>query len=157
VVCHGHRADDIAAGTGAFGVLIPRSEQLRCLGTLFSDSIFPGQAPRGHHMLRTMVGGAHDQAVVELSDDELDQVVRADLHRALGVKAMPPFRRVYRHPQGIAQYTIGHEKRVAATDRLAGSLPGLVFTGASYRGVSVNGCIKDAFRLSHQLWELLHG
>jgi protoporphyrinogen/coproporphyrinogen III oxidase len=153
VVCHGHKKSDFNRELNGFGVLVPRSEGIRSLGCLWCDSIFAGQAPTDHHLLRTMIGGAHDPSVVNLSGEELEGVARKDHERLFGLQGEPEFRRVFRHQKGIAQYTLGHLDRVAATEKLEDDMPGLYFTGASYRGVSVNGCAKDAFRVARRFWQ----
>jgi protoporphyrinogen/coproporphyrinogen III oxidase len=153
VVCHGHSRSDFPNDLNGFGVLIPRSEGLRSLGCLWCDSIFPSQAPADRHLLRTMIGGAHDTDVVNLSADELEDLARRDNAQLLKVSAPPVFRKVFRHAKGIAQYTLGHLERVATTEKLEDEMPGLYFTGASYRGVSVNGCAKDAFRVARRFWQ----
>jgi oxygen-dependent protoporphyrinogen oxidase len=153
VVCHGHRAEDLGHPLQGFGVLIPRSEGIRSLGSLWSDSIFPGQAPEGVHLLRTLIGGAHDPGVVALSKEEVERTAEKDHERLYHVKHPPVFRKVIHHEKGIAQYTIGHPARVAAIDTLESDVRGLYLTGASYRGVSVNGCAKDAFRVARGFWE----
>ncbi|MBK6765620.1 MAG: protoporphyrinogen oxidase [bacterium] len=154
VVAHGHRVEDIGRELNGFGVLIPRGEQYRALGSLWCDAIFPNQAPKEMHLLRTMIGGAHDLSAADLSHDELEQLAR-DEHRLLyDVKQPPVFSKVIRHRKAIAQYTRGHLDRVRDTELLERQLPGLYFTGASYRGVSVNGCVKDAFRVARQVLEL---
>ncbi|MBZ0263237.1 protoporphyrinogen oxidase [bacterium] len=153
VVCHGHRKEDLGHDLNGFGVLIPRNEHIRSLGTLWSDSIFPGQAPENHKLLRTIVGGAHDPEVARLSEAELNNQVFQDHRRVMGIKDLPVFKQQFRHPHGIAQYNIGHLSRVAKTEKLEDELSGLFFTGASYRGVSVNGCVKDAFRVANSFWD----
>jgi oxygen-dependent protoporphyrinogen oxidase len=153
VICHGHRAEDLGHSLRGFGVLIPRSEGMRSLGTLWSDSIFPGQAPQGTHLLRTLIGGAHDPDVVKLSAEEIEHTAEKDHNTLYQVKNPPLFRKVIRHEKGIAQYTLGHPARVAAIDALEHDAHGLYFTGASYRGVSVNGCVKDAFRVARAFWK----
>lgn len=157
VVCFGFGDDDLRRPVDGFGVLIPRVEGIRTLGTLLSDRIFPGQAPAGCRLLRSLVGGAHDPGVAKLSLDDLEATVERDLDTLFGVSSPPSFRRSIRHPQGIAQYTIGHLERVAQTERLEATHPGLFLTGASYRGVSVNGCVKDAHRVRDRLWEIFDG
>lgn len=152
VVCHGHRSADLGHPLRGFGVLIPRSEGVRSLGTLWSDSIFPGQAPEGTHLLRTLIGGAHDPDVVKLSTEEVEQTAERDHQRLYQVKNPPVFRKVIRHEKGIAQYTLGHPSRLAVIEALETDAPGLFFTGASYRGVSINGCAKDAFRVARDFW-----
>jgi len=130
---------DIADG---FGFLAPRGEGLRILGTLYESSIFDGRAPDGLRLFRTMVGGRHDPEAVALPDDALKAIVEGDLGRAWGRFPEPVAWRIIRHPLGIAQYEIGHEARVAAAE--AACPEWLRLAGSSYRGVSLNGCIKEA-------------
>lgn len=153
VVCHGFKSENTGHSINGFGVLAPRSEGIRSLGSLWSDSIFPGQSPDGFHLLRTILGGACDPDITGLSDEQLDNTAQEDLSRLMGLKEKPDFTRVYRHPKGIPQYTVGHLKRIAATEKMENDLSGLYFTGVSYRGVSVNGCIKDAFRVADKIFE----
>lgn len=155
VVCHGHPKENIAHDVKGFGVLIPRSEGIRSLGCLWSDSIFPGQAPRDSHLLRTILGGAHDYEIVEESESSINNTAHNDMDRLLGIREKPSFKKIFRHPKGIAQYIVGHLEKLSTIDHLEKNLPGLFFTGASYRGVSINGCVKDAFRVTALYGEMV--
>lgn len=146
VVALGYRESDLGTAPDGFGFLVPRSEGLRMLGCLRDSSIFPGRAPEGHALLRVMIGGVHDPEAVRLSDEELLATVRGELQTTLGVTADPVAVRVFRHPLGIGQYTLGHGDRVAAVERALESLPGLSVTGSSYLGVSMNLCVENANR-----------
>jgi protoporphyrinogen/coproporphyrinogen III oxidase len=91
-----------------------------------------------------MIGGAHDPEAVDLDEGELLAIVRADLERAMGLRADPVLSRVYRWPLGIAQYTVGHQDRLdRILDRL-GAHPGLWVAGSSYYGISMNACFEKA-------------
>lgn len=151
VVAHGHKTEDVGHPLDGFGVLIPRGEDYRALGSLWCGAIFPNQAPHGMHMLRTMIGGAQDPAIVNLSDADVEQIASNEHRRLFNVRQEPVFRKLIRHPQGIAQYTRGHLDRIGELELLERQLPGLFLTGAAYRGVSVNGCVKDAFRVAKSL------
>jgi protoporphyrinogen/coproporphyrinogen III oxidase len=144
VVALGYRETDLSEAPDGFGFLVPRSEKLRMLGCLRDSTIFPGRAPDGYALLRVMIGGAHDPEAVRLSDDELLAVVRSELITTLGVTAEPTGTRVFRHPLGIGQYTLGHQDRISAVQEILQALPGLTVTGSSYLGVSMNSCIEDA-------------
>jgi oxygen-dependent protoporphyrinogen oxidase len=157
VVCLGYDERDLGRPIRGFGVLVPRREGMRSLGTLLCEQIFPGQAPAGQRLLRTLLGGAHDPGVVALDEQGLYQTVEGDLGVLFEARGEPRFRRIVRHKRGIAQYTVGHLDRVAVLDELERELPGLYFTGASYRGVSVNGCVKGAFDVSRRVAELGDG
>lgn len=127
-----------------FGFLVPKGQGLRILGSLWSSSIFPGRAPVGRVLLRALVGGARDPEAGELPEDRLVELVRRDLATAMGIHAAPDFVRVYRHPKGIPQYTIGHLARLQAVSERLARLPGLLLHGNGYRGISLNDCIRFA-------------
>ncbi len=69
-------------------------------------------------LLRSMMGGACFPEYVKLSDDEVVARVRRDLQATMGIDAEPSFVRVFRHPQAIPQYTVGHGKRLQALEEL---------------------------------------
>lgn len=151
VACRGYALESLDRPLEGFGVLVRRGEPVRALGALCSDRIFEGQAPEGARLLRVILGGAQDPGIVDLSPDELEGVVQNDLATLFGAHGAPRLRQDYSWRRGIAQYTIGHLERVAEVERLERSSTGLYFTGAAYRGVSVNGCVKDAFAVSERL------
>jgi len=148
VVALGFDAAALGRTPQGFGFLAPRGEGLRILGCLWDSSIFPGRAPAGKVLLRAMIGGATDPAAIALTDDELLAAVRADLERAMAIRVEPERVWVFRHRQGISQYTVGHGERLAAIDRALAGWPGLHVAGQSYRGVAMNACVEEAGRIA---------
>jgi oxygen-dependent protoporphyrinogen oxidase len=144
VVHFGYVEDALGELPDGFGFLVPRTQGLRILGTLWSSSIFPGRAPAARRLFTTMIGGARDAQAIELDDEELIRIAREDLRRAMGVSVDPYFKLVLRHRLGIPQYTIGHPRRVARIEERLTYHPGLWVCGSSYRGVSVNLCVEEA-------------
>ncbi|MHC4932264.1 MAG: protoporphyrinogen oxidase, partial [Planctomycetota bacterium] len=129
----------------AFGFLVPRNQGLRILGTLYDSSIFPGRAPQGLRLFRTMVGGRRDPDAVDLSDDAMLELVAADLRKVWGHFPEPHAVKAIRHPLGIGQYEIGHDDLLRAIEEA--SPDWLRLTGSSYRGVAINACVKEALDL----------
>jgi oxygen-dependent protoporphyrinogen oxidase len=143
VVCLGY--DTQAAGPlPGFGFLVPRSEGLRLLGALWETSIYPNRAPEGKSLLRVMIGGALDPDAVALSDAALVGTIRDELHKTMGLSAVPEFVKIVRHRRGIPQYGGGHLDRLARIDHALTHLPGIHLAGNSYRGVSINNCLAEA-------------
>jgi oxygen-dependent protoporphyrinogen oxidase len=144
VVHFGFEPGDLGSAPDGFGFLVPRGEGPRILGCLWSSSIFDGRTEDGRVLLTSMIGGATDPGAIDLPDDELARITRGDLETAMGVKADPRFVRIFRHPRGIPQYTLGHLDRVAAIEGGLARHPGLLVSGNSYRGISVNACAAEA-------------
>lgn len=150
VVCFGYERERVAHPLDGFGYLIPKKEGRSILGTLWDSSMFDNRAPRGKVLLRSMMGGACFPGHVKLSDDEVVMRVKRDLKDVMGIGAEPSFVRIFRHPQAIPQYIVGHAKRLKALEeRLAGQ-PGLILTGNSYRGIGLNDCVAAAQRASDE-------
>jgi len=129
-----------------FGFLVPAGEEAKVLGVLWDSTVFEGRAPAGEVLLRAMLGGARDPALVDLAENELVALVRKDLRRAMAITAEPLEARVWRWHQGIPQYTVGHGDRLARLEEIRAGHAGLHLTGNSYRGVSMNLCCRDALR-----------
>ncbi len=144
VVALAYDADSMGGAPDGFGFLVPRGTGPRILGCLWDSSVFPGRAPRGKVLLRAMIGGAHDPEAVTLSDRELLEQVRSDLHLAMKLEAEPLFTRIYRWRMGIGQYTVGHQERLDRIHRSLARTPGLWVAGSSFYGISMNACIEKA-------------
>jgi len=151
VVATGHRREDVTHPLNGFGFLVPRSQGLRTLGSIWTSSIFAGRAPEGYVQFRSMLGGAGDPSVMELSDDGLWDTLRRELGPLLGIRGEPAFMRTYRWQRGIPQFTLGHRERRAAIERLAGRHQGLHLVGNAYYGVSLNDCVKMSHRLAQEI------
>jgi len=148
VVCHAYDRNSLPVTLNGFGHLIPRRDGIRALGCLWTSCIFPNQAPTGTVLLRTILGGAHDPEILSLSDSELLDLVTSSTASALGINTAPFQTWIFRHPSGIAQYNLGHRERVQKVEQFCEELPGLAFVGASYRGVALNRCVRDAYTIA---------
>jgi oxygen-dependent protoporphyrinogen oxidase len=151
VVATGHRREDIEHPLDGFGFLIPRSEGLRTLGSIWTSSIFADRAPAGYVQFRSMLGGAGDPDVLEMSDEELWRTLRRELGMLVGIRDDPSFLRVYRWRRAIPQYTLGHIARCTRLEELARRRPGLHLVGNAFYGVGLNDCVKMAYRVAQEI------
>jgi protoporphyrinogen/coproporphyrinogen III oxidase len=81
---------------------------------------------------------------VRSGDDELLETARAELRETMKVTGAPVFQTVARWPKSLPLYEVGHEKRVAETERLVAAMPGLRLIGNAYHGVGIPDCVKLA-------------
>jgi len=140
-----------AALPPGFGFLVPRAEGKRLLATTFVHNKFPYRVPEDRALLRCFLGGSRDEAVLQLSNDEILSLVRAELDQILELRAEPLFARVYRWKAAMAQYNVGHLERVDRIDRLRKQLPGLALAGNGYRGIGVPDCIRSGEEAVNQV------
>lgn len=138
-----------------FGFLVPRTERIHLLGTLFSSALFPGRAPRGRQLLTSFIGGTFQAGAVEWSDERLWDTVCGELKRVLQVSSSPEPVTIVRHPRALPQYVIGHERWVAAVREELKRTPGLFLAGNYLDGVSVPACIEQGRRTARAAAEYL--
>jgi oxygen-dependent protoporphyrinogen oxidase len=139
----GYHMDQLRHLPQGFGFLVPRSEGTRMLACTFVHNKFPHRAPADKGILRCFLGGARDEAVLNLTDDEIVDTVRGELKKIVQLDARPMFDRVYRWRGAMAQYESGHIARVARIEKRAKEIPGLELAGNAYHGIGVPDCIRE--------------
>ncbi len=142
------KESEIGIDMNAFGVLCPLVEDRKLMAATYSSTKWPGRAPEGKVLMRGFVGGPHNQAIMNASDEELVSTVLTEMREILGVSATaePLFSRVFRWTNGMPQYTLGHLDRVALIEERTAEIAGLAFAGGSYRGVGIPNCIESGER-----------
>jgi oxygen-dependent protoporphyrinogen oxidase len=147
----------IAHALDGFGCLVPRQEQRRVLGVLFSSAMFDGRAAPGNALLTTFIGGLRQPELPGRPEAEIAALAHAEHAALLGAKQAPLFQHVTRWPRAIPQYTLGHLGRVARAEAVQRVLPGLFFSANWRGGVSVGDCIQGGHRSAEAVAAHLRG
>jgi len=150
----GYYKQQLATLPPGFGFLVPRSEGRRMLACTFVHNKFPHRAPDDKGILRCFLGGARDEAVLSLSDDEMLATVRRELRELVKLEAPPIFARVYRWREAMAQYEPGHIARVAEIEKAVAEIPGLAIAGNAYHGIGVPDCIRSGAEAANKVAQL---
>jgi oxygen-dependent protoporphyrinogen oxidase len=137
----GYRREEFDGRMHGFGFLIPRRERKRLVACTFVGTKFPYRTPPDKVMLRCFLGGAEERALHE-SDETVVADVRAELREILGLTAQPVFTRVHRWPRSMAQYTVGHRRRIERIEERRKAIPGLELAGNAYTGIGVPDCAR---------------
>jgi oxygen-dependent protoporphyrinogen oxidase len=125
-----------------FGFLVPAVEKRSLLACTFVHRKFLGRTAPGKAVIRAFMGGAHNEVLLNESDEKLAGMVREDLRQILGITAEPELTEVRRWRRAMAQYAVGHKARQERIKlRLAG-LPRLKLIGNAYDGIGVSDCIR---------------
>jgi oxygen-dependent protoporphyrinogen oxidase len=147
-VTFGYRRQDLPRLPQGFGVVVPRLEGLSLIACSFSSVKFSGRAPEEHVLLRSFLGGP---AAEGADHARLEDTVRRDLGRVLGINAEPVITRTCVWPRAMAQYEVGHLERVAAIERRLAALPGLALAGNGLRGVGIPDCVRSGEAAAQRL------
>jgi oxygen-dependent protoporphyrinogen oxidase len=150
----GYYRDQLAKLPPGFGFLVPRSEGRRMLACTFVHNKFPHRAPQNKGILRCVLGGARDEAVLGMSDEDLLETVQHELRDIVKLAARPMFSRVYRWREAMAQYEPGHIARVAAIEKRVAEIPGLALAGNAYHGIGVPDCIRAGMEAANSVAQL---
>lgn len=151
VCCFGYQQRQVGKVLDGFGYLVPSTENRAVLGTLIDSNLFPGRAPDGAVLLRSIIGGARRPELALLPEPQLISQVQTDLHDILGLKAAPDFIRIFRHEKAIPQYVVGHAGHLTQIEEKLQAHPGLILTGNAFKGVSLNDCIVNAGKIAAAL------
>jgi oxygen-dependent protoporphyrinogen oxidase len=144
IVAAGYRRDQVRHAGNGFGFLVPRSEGLRVLGTVWNSSLFPGRAPENMACYTSFAGGATDPALCGTSDDQIGEIICGEVGNILGITGLPVTRLVHRYARALPQYNLGHSETVSALSAAASSVPGLYLAGNYLSGPSIGSCIEQA-------------
>lgn len=150
----GFKREDVAHPSSGFGMLIPKIEGFKILGTIFSSALFPNRAPAGHITLTSYIGGARYPELGLLPPEKLIEATMADLRVLLGVKGQPVFTHTKTWPHAIPQYNVGYGKYRQLLNELEASSPNLFFAGHYRDGVSLGDSIVSGVNIAERVTKL---
>jgi oxygen-dependent protoporphyrinogen oxidase len=153
----GFRREDVEHDCAGFGMLIPRVEGFKILGSIFSSSLFPNRAPEGHLTLTSYIGGERDPELAEKPAEELYRLTCADLRVLLGVRGEPTFRHHFFWPRAIPQYNLGYGRHRDLMTEVEHKAPGLFFAGHYRDGISLADSIVSGISIVDRVAAQLKG
>jgi oxygen-dependent protoporphyrinogen oxidase len=140
-----YKPEDVVHPLNGSGFLVPRVDGRLLSACTWFSSKWPEVRPGGLVLLRCSAGRDGDDRIAGLDDSELVNRMHSEAAEALGLRAEPVESLVTRWPDAFPQYDVGHLGRVDAAERaLARQLPGVRLVGASYRGVGIASCVRQA-------------
>ena len=144
VVFLGFRKQPRCRSLDGFGFLVPEVENRKILGTIWSSTIFPNRAPENGTALTTFVGGMRQPELVDLSNNELTDLVLKELNEIMALVGKPDVVKIKRWRKAIPQYKLGHQKRMDAIETFEAEYPGIFISGNFRNGISVGDCILQS-------------
>jgi oxygen-dependent protoporphyrinogen oxidase len=151
-----YRRADFPRAPDSFGFIVPALARRKILACTFSSLKYPGRAPAEHVLLRAFVGGALQPELFDLDDGTMEQNVRDELADLLGVTAQPLFARIWRHPNSMPQYHVGHGARIERIENSLNHIPTIALAGSAYHGVGIADCVRTGEAAAEKIvadWE----
>lgn len=138
------------------GFVVSRTSDYRITACTWTHKKWPHTTPKGNVLLRCYVGRPNDQEVVNLSDEEIKEVVLNDLRKIMNITEDPKFSVITRWKNARPQYTVGHNERIAKIRaKMHDELPGIYLAGSSFEGVGVPDCIEQGEKAVGHVLEFL--
>lgn len=136
-----------------FGGLVPSREHRDVLGILFPSACFEGRSPEGGAALAYFLGGMRHPEMMQLSDEELTQIVARELTQMLKYPdtVKPDCIRIFRHERAIPQYELSSDDRIAAINQLQERYPTLTIAGNLRDGIGMGDRIKQGADIARSL------
>lgn len=125
-----------------FGFLVPQRERGRLIACTWVGTKFSHRVTASRVLLRCFLGGSEDPEILDAPDADVIETVREELRTIMGVTEEPVFTRITRWPRSMAQYTIGHQQRVARIEERLRQIPGLHVAGNAYHGIGIPDCVR---------------
>ena len=149
----GFRREDVAHPCRGFGMLIPRVEGFKILGTIFSSSLFPNRAPAGHLTLTSYIGGERFPELASLPARELFALTCEDLRVLLGIRGKPTFQHSVFYPKAIPQYVVGYGRYRSLMNSIEQNAPGFFLAGHYRDGISLSDSIVSGCNVAERVTE----
>jgi oxygen-dependent protoporphyrinogen oxidase len=155
VVAAGYYQQQVGEPINGFGFLVPRSEKLHTLGTVWNSSLFPGRAPRGAVTLTSFTGGATNPDIAAEPEGEIAKIIQSENEHILKIIGSPVTSAVWKYPRALPQYNLGHGHVVEAIRDAERLLPGIFFAGNYLEGPAVGKCVENGFQTAEAVQNYL--
>nr|WP_283248199.1 protoporphyrinogen oxidase [Bacillus sp. FJAT-50079] len=137
-------AKDIDNQLDGTGFVVSRNSDYTITACTWTHKKWPHTTPEGKVLLRSYVGRASEETVVDLPDAEIEQIVLDDLRETMNITAKPNFTMITRWKNAMPQYTVGHKQRVEEMKAsMSEAMPGIFIAGSSFEGLGLPDCIDQ--------------
>ncbi len=126
------------------GMLVARCDGHLMTAASWWSQKWPHLDTGDYVIIRVSAGRDGDERFMGMSDAELVDALHEELVSVLDIRTRPTEVAVSRWIDGFPQYDVGHSALVRRIEGHCDSLPGLLLAGASYRGIGLPACIRDA-------------
>jgi protoporphyrinogen/coproporphyrinogen III oxidase len=151
VVCSAYGRAQVRHSLEGFGFVVPRSEGLHTISSTWNSSLFPDRAPAGKVVITSLARPIANDSLLEMSEEAVANLVEGEVSPVLGISGPPVDRAVWKHPNALPHFPIGHAQRVAEIRADVIARPGLHLAGNYLEGRSIGDCVEFAFHVAEDV------
>lgn len=146
--------DEQLGNLDATNIYLSRNSDFSITSCTYSNRKWPKTAPPGYTLLRSRIGRVGDEAIVDLSDSEIEKTVLQDLDKSIHVSGKPLITVVARWKQAMPQYTVGHSERIEAIkSTMNAQFPNIHMVGSTFKGIEIPKCVEQGRIVAQQVLE----
>ncbi len=153
----GFQRNQIRQQLDGTGFLVPRQEGIGFNGNIWMSGLFPERAPEGHALLSTYLGGTRHPGQLDQDDMTMMENVLSGLSPLMGIRGLPDYVRIDRHPKGLPLYHGDYPARIEQIRHCLEKLPGLHINANYIDGVSVRERIFQSMRTANKVSKQIDG
>ena len=151
----GFRSSQIKNKPNAVGFIVPQTEKKHFIACSFMSDKYENRAPHDHSLIRVFVGGALQENVFKLPEDQLRSTIKKELSTLLKIEGEPILEDWIMWKESMPQYTLGHEQRLNQIQLSFKKFPNLYVVGNAYRGVGIPDLVEHANQVADQIIDQL--
>jgi oxygen-dependent protoporphyrinogen oxidase len=149
VIGAAYRSEDVPMKTDKTGFLVPQQAGLRMTAVTWVSSKWHYPHVDPLFVLRAFYGRATED-ILALDDAEILSLYDTEIRRTMGISKPAEYRTVFRIPQGMPQYLVGHLERMERLHRELEPWPSLFVLGAFEGGVGMPDRVRQAKLMAEQ-------
>jgi oxygen-dependent protoporphyrinogen oxidase len=134
-----------------FGFLVPQKERRNVAAATWVSTKFPSRVPKELAAIRAFIVGPQATDLMDSSDEAVVDIANNELREIMGIETSPVFSTVYKWPDSMPQYLVGHAQRVRSIRRCAAELKHLHLVGNAYEGVGIPDCVRLAKQVADRI------
>jgi len=136
----------------ALSFFVSRNSDFSITSCTWMNRKWPGSSPEDYVLLRSYIGRVGDEAIVALSDTEIEKTVLQDLSKTIGIHGEPMMTVVTRWKNAMPQYTVGHQEKVQRIKQeLQEHFSTVKLAGSSFEGISIPECVQQGKHVTEEV------
>lgn len=148
-VLFGFPKGSIVHKLSSYGFVSPRRNDSYILKATWLNKKWDYLSHVEEELIGVHFGRLGEDIVMSLSNSQIEEEIRSDLQKMLGIQEKPSYRLIKRWPNSLPQFTTQHEqKREGLIKHFGQDYPGVYLAGNGINGFGIPSCIRQGETIS---------